>query len=90
MSRNLNFFFFFSERSAYPYDLWRATNTGDEKKVRALLENWADPNDELYWSEEWITKWKKTPPLHTACGNGHLGIVKILTNGGAKIGINCL
>ena len=52
--------------------------------MRALLEKGADPNHPLFWSEEWI-KEDKTPPLHTACREGNLDVVKALVNAGAEV-----
>ncbi|XP_064383287.1 ankyrin repeat and KH domain-containing protein mask-like isoform X3 [Halichondria panicea] len=36
---------------------------------------WACPNHQLYWSKKWGTR---LPPLHRACCDGHLEIVKML------------
>ena len=37
---------------------------------------------ELYWSDEWDCIW---PPLHRACCDGHLDIVKMLINSGVDV-----
>ena len=65
-----------------------AENSIDE--VTLLLEQGANPNHELYWSTKWLNgnqdNWNmKRPPLHTACDNGNLQIVKILIKGGANV-----
>ena len=44
-------------------------------KVKSLLACGACPNHQLYWSKEWGTR---LPPLHRACCDGHLEIVKML------------
>ena len=49
----------------------------DIDRVRALLQQGAHPNDEYYWSNKLI------PPLHTACRDGNLAIVKTLVVAGA-------
>ncbi len=53
----------------------------DVIKVRSLLVQGADPNHQLYWSDEWDDK---DPPLHRACWCGHLEIVKTLVAHGAR------
>ena len=40
----------------------------------------ADPNHQLYWSDEW----DEEPPLHSACYLGHLEVVKMLGTHGAR------
>ncbi|XP_064383285.1 ankyrin repeat and KH domain-containing protein mask-like isoform X2 [Halichondria panicea] len=44
-------------------------------KVKSLLACRACPNHQLYWSKKWGTR---LPPLHRACCDGHLEIVKML------------
>ena len=61
--------------------LHQAVKDGDISKVKDLLGHGADPNHQLYWSEEW----KSYPPLHIACGEGNLDMVKILVSKGADI-----
>ena len=66
--------------------LYQAVKDGDISKVKDLLGEGADPNHQLYWSEEWIEKCPPHyPPLHTACGEGNLDMVKILVSKGADI-----
>ncbi len=60
-------------------DLWEAVRDDDVSKVRSLLEEGADPNHQLYWSEDWL------PPLHTACEKGYMEITRALVSGGADI-----
>ena len=48
----------------------------------ALLEEGADPNDPLFWSEEWTYKY---PPLHQACRNNKPDIVTALVKSGADV-----
>ncbi len=63
-------------------DLWEAViNSDDVIKVRSLLGRGADPNHQLYWSDEWGYK---LPPLHRACYQGHFEIVKTLGTHGAR------
>ncbi len=50
--------------------------------MKSLLEQGADPNHHLYWSKEWSGS--KYPPLHEACENGYLEIVKVLVVHGAR------
>ncbi len=47
-------------------DLWEAVRYDDVSKVRSLLEEGADPNHQLYWSEDWysIAKKFRRPPQH--------------------------
>ena len=80
----------YSERLAT--DLWEAVDAGDVHKVQSLLEQGADPNHQLYWSEEWIRReknsglWYKTlPPLGAACYKGNLRIVKLLVQRGCDV-----
>ncbi len=63
-------------------DLWEAVDDDDVSKVRSLLEEGADPNHQLYWSEDWKNR---LPPLHIACWNGNLEITRALVSGGADI-----
>ena len=70
----------YSEQLARQLD--QAVEDGDINRVKDLLGQGANPNHQLYWSEEW--GWKK-PPLHRACVRGYLEIVKILVNAGAAI-----
>ena len=71
----------YSERLAR--DLWEAVTGGDIPEVQSLLKEGADPNQHLYWRKEWFG----LSPLHTACLNGNLEIVKLLIDqGGAKVG----
>ncbi len=64
-------------------DLYEACNPGSNvRKVKSLLEQGADPNDQFYWNEEW-PDWKY-PPLHKACENGYLETVKVLVVHGAR------
>ncbi|XP_064382898.1 ankyrin repeat domain-containing protein 7-like [Halichondria panicea] len=62
-------------------DLSEAVVNYDVIKVRSLLGKGADPNHQLYWSDEWA----ELPPLHFACQKGNLEIVKILATHGAHI-----
>ncbi len=71
---------FYSAQKQLAEDLYKACN--NVSKVKSLLEQGADPNHHLYWSEEW-PDWKY-PPLHKACENGYLEIVKVLVVHGAR------
>ena len=62
-------------------DLWQAVYNNDVTKVMSLLGQGADPNHQLYWSDEWAGK---DPPLHRACWKGYLEIVKTLVTHGAR------
>ena len=80
----------YSERLAT--DLWEAVYYGNVHKVQSLLEQGADPNHQLYWSEEWISiekdqgSWYRTlPPLGAACYKGNLEIVKLLVQKGCDV-----
>ena len=53
----------------------------DVVKVRSLLGQGADPNHQLYWSDEWKLE---DPPLHLACLRGYLEIAKTLVTHGAR------
>ncbi len=61
-------------------DLWQAVQDDDVSKVRSLLRQGEDPNHQFYWSDEWV----EGPPLHTACYEGYLEIVKTLITHGAR------
>ena len=52
----------------------------DTHEVQSLLDQGADPNHEIFWSKDWLSK--NNPPLHTACIKGDLEIVKILIQSG--------
>ena len=73
----------YSERLAR--DLWYAVYSfGDRAgEVQSLLDEGADPNHELYWSEEWMSS-NLLPPLHIACEGGYLKDVKVLIKRGAN------
>ncbi len=60
--------------------MWEAVKKRDVIKVRSLLVQGADPNHHLYWSDEW----DKEPPLHWACYDGDLEVVKTLVTHGAR------
>lgn len=63
--------------------LWQATHDGDISKVNTLLEQGANPNHEIYWSDtQEIPNWNGLPPLHTACVNGKLQIAILLVDTG--------
>ncbi len=62
-------------------DLYEAVDKLDVVKVRSLLGQGADPNHQLYWSDEWVGK---LPPLHWACWRGYLEIAKTLVTHGAR------
>ncbi len=74
----------YSAQKKLAEDLWEAVYKRDVIKVRSLLGQGADPNHQLYWSDEWEGD-DKEPPLHLACYRGHLEIVKTLVNHGARI-----
>ena len=72
--------------------LWQAEWDEDTNKLQSLLDQGADPNHEVFWSEEWIyvsrddqaSKLRnRLPPLHVACKYGELERVKVLVQGGA-------
>ncbi len=71
----------YSAQKKLAKDLWEAVVKRDVIKVRSLLGQGADPNHQLYWSDEWGYK---DPPLHRACYRGHLEIVKTLVTHGAR------
>ena len=65
-------------------DLWEAVDNRDVSKVRSVLGQGANPNHQLYWSEEWSANYR-IPPVHTACWRGYLEITRALVSGGADI-----
>ncbi|XP_064407614.1 uncharacterized protein LOC135352342 isoform X2 [Halichondria panicea] len=65
-------------------DLWEAVENDDVSKVRSVLGRGANPNHQLYWSEEWSDKYI-IPPVHLACYQGCLEITRALVSGGADI-----
>ncbi len=71
----------YSAQKKLAKDLWEAVYNKDVIKVRSLLGQGADPNHQLYWSDEWGYK---QPPLHWACRRGYLDIVKTLVTHGAR------
>ena len=70
----------YSAQKKLAEDLYSAVRNNDVTKVRSLLGQGADPNHQLYWSDEWAGK---RPPLHRACRKGYLEIVKTLVTHGA-------
>ena len=68
-------------------DLWEAVDNDDVSKVRSVLGQGANPNHQLYWSDEWsdVFKMNRRPPVHRACWRGHLEITRALVSGGADI-----
>ena len=67
-------------------DLYKAVCDGDVDRVSALLEQGADPNHQLYWSDEWSGKYpSKYPPLHKACSDGNLKIAQLLVKRDANV-----
>ena len=55
-------------------------------KVENLLQEGANPDHDLFWTEEWKRyPYVFLPPLHCACMNGDLKIVKLLVENGANI-----
>ena len=61
-------------------------------RVRTLLQQGANLSHSLYWREEWFNREYGTfayrfPPLHTACRDGHLEIVKLLLQAGASVDV---
>ena len=62
--------------------LHQAVQECDINRVKDLLGQGANPNHQLYWTEEW--RWKD-PPLHKACKKSILEIVKMLVNAEADV-----
>ena len=58
---------------------------GDVKIVRSLLGQGANPDHQLYWSDEWYNNPPLHPPLHIACVKGYVSIVKMLIEAGADV-----
>ncbi len=52
--------------------------------MRSVLGQGANPNHQLYWSEEWSDNYR-VPPVHRACIWGYLEITRALVSGGADI-----
>ena len=79
----------FSEHGAHERlarNLWEAVKDENIENVRSLLEQKANPNHEVFWSEEWLEDdYPKYPPLHTACRNSSIEIVKELVKAGANV-----
>ncbi|XP_064407439.1 uncharacterized protein LOC135352207 [Halichondria panicea] len=65
-------------------DLYEAVYNKDVSKVRSVLGQGANPNHQLYWSEEWRDNYS-IPPVHRACYYGYLEITRALVSGGADI-----
>ena len=77
-----------SEYGAYERlarNLWEAVEDENIESVWSLLEQKADPNHEVFWSEEWVVD--NYPPLHTACRDGNLDIVRELVKAGANVDV---
>ena len=70
------FILYRAQKKKLAKNLDEAVEYRDIVKVRSVLEQGADPNHQLYWSEEW-KPWE--PPLHW----GFLEIVKTLVTHGA-------
>ncbi len=71
----------YSAQKKLARDLYKAVRNDDVTTVRSLLGQGADPNHQLYWSDEWVGY----PPLHWACRReGYLEIVKTLVTHGAR------
>ena len=66
-------------------DLYEAVENDDVSKVRSVLGQGANPNHQLYWSEERTKKLYNCPPVHLACYTGYLEITRALVSGGADI-----
>ncbi len=71
----------YSAQKKLARDLHKAVVNNDVTKVRSMLGQGADPNHQLYWSDEWAVR---LPPLHWACCEGYLEIVKTLVTHGAR------
>ena len=83
-------FIVYSERLAD--DLWVAVYDDDIHRVRTLLQQGANLSHPLYWREEWFNREYgslayRFPPLHSACQNGNLDIVKLLVQSGAGVDV---
>ena len=76
----------YSNQNKLAEDLYEAVDNDDVTKVRSLLGQGANPNHQLYWSDEWVSdEWAdKRPPLHWACWRGYLEIAKNLVTHGAR------
>ncbi len=70
----------YSAQEKLAENLCEAVSRKDVIEVRSLLGQGANPNHQLYWSDEWVDK---DPPLHRACYWGCLDIVKTLVTHGA-------
>ena len=66
-------------------ELHQAVQDGDVGKVDDLLQMNITASHQLYWSDEWNNEGdlrnRKLPPLHQACRDGKLDIVKMLVTG---------
>ncbi len=71
----------YSSQKKLAEDLYEAVVNDDVTKVRSLLGEGADPDHQLYWSDEWVGT---QAPLHCACWMGNLEIVKTLVTHGAR------
>ena len=69
--------------------MWEAVAANDEQAVNSLLENGANPDDDLYSTEKWIASIQDNEPhpLLVACKNGNLTIIKLLVEKG-KVDVN--
>lgn len=77
----------FSEKLAD--NLWKAIKSGSIDEVISLLDEGADPNHQLYWSEEWISEEKWTPLFIACCIQKNLELVKVLVQRGAAVDKGC-
>ena len=65
-------------------ELHQAVKDGDVGKVNDLLQMNITASHQLYWSDEWNKGYSRPPmlpPLHQACRDGNLRIVKMLVTG---------
>ena len=67
--------------------LWEAVVADNEEEVSSLLKQGANPDHELFFSEEWVSSRAldlrfQTHPLLVACINGNLSMVRLLTEKG--------
>ena len=65
-------------------ELHQAVKDGDVGKVNDLLHMNITASHQLYWSDEWNENPffnRNWPPLHQACRDGKLDIVKMLVTG---------